>query len=195
MPNSSATVDAHERKRDFLTETEIEKLLDAARAGRHGFRDWFIIFMMYRHGLRVSELCRMKIEDFDESNRRIWIERLKGSLSTWHPLPSDELRAIRKWLRTRTDTAFPEMFISERAEPFQRQSINYIIRRAGETAKLSFRVYPHMLRHSCGYSLGNKGYDTRLIQDYLGHRNSQHTARYTRTAAERFMGLWYQAKC
>ena len=46
------------------------------------------------------------------------------------------------------------------------------------------------IRHSCGYYLANRGFDTRLIQDYLGHRNIAHTVRYTRTAATRFEGLW-----
>ena len=49
---------------------------------------------------------------------------------------------------------------------------------------------PHMLRHSCGFYLANKGYDLRLIQDYLGRREPKHTAHYTRTAAYRFEGLW-----
>ena len=190
MAKKPLTVDAHERKRDFLTEKEMGKLLDAAKQGRHSFRDWLILFLMYRHGLRVSELCQMKIESFDESNRRLWVERLKGSLSTFHPLPSDELRAVRKWLRERPDSSFAELFVSERGEPFTRQAINYIIKRAGRQANYKFRIYPHMLRHSCGYSLGNKGHDTRLIQDFLGHRNPQHTAQYTRTAAGRFVGLW-----
>jgi site-specific recombinase XerD len=61
---------------------------------------------------------------------------------------------------------------------------------AGERAKLPFRVHPHMLRHSTGFYLANKGFDTRLIQDYLGHRNIAHTVKYTRTAAGRFEGLW-----
>ena len=47
-----------------------------------------------------------------------------------------------------------------------------------------------MLRHSTGYYLANRGYDTRLVQDYLGHKNIMHTVRYTRTAAIRFEGLW-----
>ena len=47
-----------------------------------------------------------------------------------------------------------------------------------------------MLRHSCGFYLANKGYDLRLIQDYLGHREPKHTAHYTRIAAYRFEGLW-----
>jgi site-specific recombinase XerD len=51
-------------------------------------------------------------------------------------------------------------------------------------------VHPHMLRHSCGFSLANGGYDLRLIQDYLGHRDPKHTVHYTRVAAGRFEGLW-----
>ena len=47
-----------------------------------------------------------------------------------------------------------------------------------------------MLRHSCGYALANKGYDLRLIQDNLGHRDPRHTVHYTRTAGRRFEGLW-----
>jgi type 1 fimbriae regulatory protein FimB len=47
-----------------------------------------------------------------------------------------------------------------------------------------------MLRHSCGFALANKGYDLRLIQDYLGHLDPRHTVHYTRTAGRRFEGLW-----
>ena len=70
-----------------------------------------------------------------------------------------------------------------------RQAVNYLIREAGERAGLG-RVWPHMLRHSCGYALANKGADFRVIQDYLGHRDPRHTTRYTRTSARRFEGLW-----
>ena len=47
-----------------------------------------------------------------------------------------------------------------------------------------------MLRHACGYALADQGADTRLIQDYLGHRNIQHTVRYTELSADRFKGFW-----
>jgi type 1 fimbriae regulatory protein FimB len=66
----------------------------------------------------------------------------------------------------------------------------YPVREIGEKAGLPFRVNPHMLRHSTGYYLANKGYDTRLIQDYLGHKNISHTVKYTRTASSRFENLW-----
>ena len=71
-----------------------------------------------------------------------------------------------------------------------RQAVNYLVAEIGKRAKLRFHVHPHMLRHSTGYYLANRGYDTRLVQDYLGHKNIAYTVRYTRTAAIRFEGLW-----
>ncbi|MFZ5179114.1 tyrosine-type recombinase/integrase, partial [Enterobacter kobei] len=57
-------------------------------------------------------------------------------------------------------------------------------------AGLSLCSHPHMLRHACGFALADRGVDTRLIQDYLGHRNIRHTVRYTASNAERFEGVW-----
>jgi type 1 fimbriae regulatory protein FimB len=68
--------------------------------------------------------------------------------------------------------------VSERGQPMTRQAVNYIVRLAGEKAKLG-RVWPHMLRHSCGYYLADQGTDLRTMQDYLGHRDPKHTAHYT----------------
>jgi type 1 fimbriae regulatory protein FimE len=69
-------------------------------------------------------------------------------------------------------------------------SVRKIIARAREQAKLGFLVHPHMLRHVCGFKLANEGHDTRAIQHYLGHRNIQHTVRYTELAPDRFKGFW-----
>ena len=71
-----------------------------------------------------------------------------------------------------------------------RQAFNYICAEIGKRAGLNIKVHPDMLRHSCGFALANKGRDTRLIQDYLGHRNITHTQIYARTARIRFEGLW-----
>ena len=62
--------------------------------------------------------------------------------------------------------------------------------RISETSALGFPVHPHMLRHAAGYKLANQGVDTRTLQHYLGHRNIQHTVRYTELAADRFKGFW-----
>lgn len=189
LPNA-APVDAHERTRDYLSEAEFLLLLQGTRDSRYRWRNTAMLMLTFYHGLRVSELCHLKRQDVDIHHGRIWIARLKGSLSTEQPLRADELRALKRYLHERGDSQVPWCFLTERGDQFTRFAINYLVGVTGERAGLPFHVHPHMLRHGCGYALANRGYDLRLIQDYLGHRDPKHTTRYTRTAATRFEGLW-----
>jgi type 1 fimbriae regulatory protein FimB len=187
---SAAPVDAHERLRDYLTEAEFLVLLQGTRHSRYHWRNAAMLMLTFYHGLRVSELCNLRRQDVDLHHGRIWIARLKGSLSTEQPLLTEELRSLRRYLKQRSDSQLPWLFLTERGDQFTCFSINYLVGITGERAGLAFHVHPHMLRHGCGYALANRGYDLRLIQDYLGHRDPKHTTRYTRTAAHRFAGLW-----
>jgi type 1 fimbriae regulatory protein FimB len=186
--HSGPVTDAHERRRDFLGEAEVTALLDGAKAGRHGIRDHLILLTMYRHGLRVSEAVGLRRDEVDLDRARLWVRRLKNGLSVEQPIAGDELRAIRRYLATRKD-ALPWLFLSERGQPLTRQSVNYLITAAAIRAGVA-PVHPHMLRHSCGFALADRGHDLRLIQDYLGHRDPKHTVHYTRIAGSRFEGLW-----
>ena len=192
MPKNTESQTIDHQAKNFLTTSEMKKFLAAARKGRHAVRDYCLMLMAYRHGLRVSELIDIRRNDLDLETGRLFVRRLKGSLSTQQPIEGDELRALHAWLREREtypNASSNYLFLSERGM-LTRQAINYLVTQIGHKASLNFKVTPHSLRHSTGYFLANKGHDTRLIQDYLGHKNITHTVRYTRTAAARFEGLW-----
>jgi type 1 fimbriae regulatory protein FimB len=179
--------------KNFLTEAEIERFLRAAKQTRNGARDYCMCLMAYRHGFRVSELLDVRLGEIDLESSRIYARRIKGSFSTNQPMEGDELRAVRRWLRERSaqdGAESPWLFISEQKSRFTRQAFNYLCGVIGEAAGLSFKVTPHMLRHSCGFALANKGTTTRDIQDFLGHKSIQHTVRYTAANAKRFEGIW-----
>jgi integrase len=179
------------RSREHLTPEEVEALIRAARGiGRYGHRDATAILLAYRHGLRASELCELRREQVDLDRGELHVRRLKSGKPSTNPIPGDEMRALRKLLK---DVQGPYVFATERGGPLDRSGFLKIVRRAGEAAGLPFPAHPHMLRHATGYYLANRGTDTRTIQDYLGHRNIQHTVRYTELAPGRFRGLWDRA--
>lgn len=180
---------AEVRPREYLTEKEVEKLVAAAkRVGRHGLRDSTLILLSYRHGLRVSEAVALRWDMVELDKGRLHVKRMKSGLDSVHPLRAPELRALRKLKREYPDS--PYLFVGERGGPITDSSARKILARAGEQAEISFPVHPHMLRHACGFTLANRGHDTRAIQAYLGHKNIQHTVRYTELSSERFNDFW-----
>jgi type 1 fimbriae regulatory protein FimB len=148
-----------------------------------------MLMWRFYHGLRASEICNVRCQDIDLKHGRIWVARLKGSLSTEQLLLSQEQRALKRYLKQRSASQLPWLLLTERGDQVTRFAFNYLVRVAGERAALGFAVHPHMLRHGCGYALANCGYDLRIIQDYLGHCDPKHTTRYTHTATWRFGGL------
>jgi type 1 fimbriae regulatory protein FimB len=113
-------------------------------------------------------------------------------LSTTHPIRPDEIKTIKAWLkeRAKVEAQTDALFVSERRGPLNRRTAWLAIRNYGERTGFALTAHPHMLRHACGFALADQGADTRLNQDYLGHRNIQHTVMYTAANPARFERLW-----
>ena len=177
------------RTREYLTEAEIERLLSATKANRGNHRDATMILVAYRHGLRASELTDLRWDQIDFATATLHVRRVKRGTPSTHPMLGDELRWLRRLHREQEPkSAF--VFTSERGSPFSTAGFARMVERAGVGAGLGFKAHPHMLRHACGFALASKGHDTRALQAYLGHRNIQHTVRYTELAPERFKHFW-----
>jgi len=177
------------RTREYLTEQEVNLLIDVIRkTGRHGHRDATLILLTYRHGLRVSELVSLRWEQIDLKQGLLHVNRVKNGASSTHPIRGPEIRALRRLQREYPDT--PYVFVTERKGPLTTSTVRKLITRAGQNAGISFPVHPHMLRHACGFKLANDGHDTRAVQHYLGHKNIQHTVKYTELTSKRFDKFW-----
>ena len=180
---------AEVRSREYLTDAEVNRLISAAGENRNGHRDATAVLVAYRHGLRVGELVTLRWDTVDFAHGRLHVSRLKSSAESVHPLSGRELRALRR-LKRDQDLASPFIFTSERGAPFTTAGFRKMIARLGVAAHFDFPVHPHMLRHACGFKLANDGVDTRSLQAYLGHKNIQHTVRYTELAPTRFKHFW-----
>jgi integrase len=176
-------------RRKNLSPDEARCVIEAAaKVGRRPDRDKLLLTMLYRHGLRLQEAIDLRWSDFDlESKQRtLFVRRVKGSKPSTHTLEPDTVRMLKR-AQEQSDGNY--VFRSERGGPLSPQIVQLIVARAGEVAGLPFKCHPHQLRHACGFALAEEGTDTRLIQDYLGHRSIANTVIYTETSARRLAAV------
>ncbi len=171
----------------YLTAEEVERLTTFAKKDtrRHTHRDATMILMAYRHGLRASELVSVRWDMLDLEQGTFHVSRRKNGRPAMHLLRGSEIRALRR-LKCLQVPSSPYVFTSERVGPLTVAGFQKLVRRVGEQAEFPFPVHPHMLRHACGFKLAHDGHDTRAIQEWLGHRNIQHTTVYTELTTRRF---------
>jgi site-specific recombinase XerD len=180
------------KKRDYLRPDELDRLLAAAKQTRNPERDYALVLVAFRHALRVTELCSLKLSDLNVELGEIYIRRCKGSVSGSHPIYNGETQALRAWLAIRSEMGVPEevdtLFVSEQRRPLNRVSVWYLIKGLAREVGLE-GIHPHSLRHS-GYHLTNQGRDLRLIQDFMGHASISSTIRYTCVNTKRYAKLF-----
>lgn len=172
----------------YLTPEETLAVLKAARA--RSTRDWAMILLSYRHGLRASEVCGLKLADLDLKTGSVTVRRLKGSLQTTQPLYPhcgqpllDEMAAIRAWLRKRPSDGSDYVFTSQKGGKLSRIQFFRTFQKVAESADLPVeKRHPHVLKHSLASHLVAGNVNLALVRQALGHRSIRSTMAYVGTS-------------
>ena len=172
----------------ILSPQEMLALLKAAK--NRSTRDWAMILLAYRHGLRASEVCGVKLVDVDLKAGSISIRRLKGSLHTIQPLYQhrgqpllDETAALRAWLRKRPADGSDYLFTSQKGGKLGRTQFFRNFQTVAESAGLEVQKrHPHVLKHSLASHLVSGNANLALIRQALGHRSISSTMQYIGTS-------------
>jgi type 1 fimbriae regulatory protein FimB len=167
---------------------EVLSVLRAAKA--KGARQWAMIVVAYKHGMRASEVCNLRLDDLDMKNGSIVVERLKGSLRTTQALTEhrgepllNELKALRKWLRQRRNDGSDFLFNSQKGGRLDRSQVFRLFRAIAIKAGLPLgKQHPHALKHSIASHLVSANVNLALVKQQLGHKSIGSTMRYVNTS-------------
>jgi type 1 fimbriae regulatory protein FimE len=177
------------KSRDYVLPREMDRVLRAALGnGRHAHRNYTLILLCYRHGLRAGEVRELRWSMVDFNRKQLRVKRMLNGIDSVHPLHSVELKALRQLKREYPDT--PYLFITDRGKKLSEKSVQRIVAGAGTEARLSYPLHAQMLRHGCGHALASAGHRMVAIQHYLGHRNIRHTLRYMELPSHPFRDFW-----
>jgi type 1 fimbriae regulatory protein FimB len=172
----------------FLEPSEVLAVLRKARA--RGAREWAMTLVAYKHGMRASEVCNLRIENLDLKNGNMVIKRLKGSLQTTQAITEhrgepllNEQRALREWLRERRDDGSDFLFTSQKGGRIDRTQFFRLFQAlAGEAGLPAEKRHPHALKHSLASHLVAGNVNLALVKQQLGHKSIGSTMRYVRTS-------------
>lgn len=174
---------------NYLLPNEVERLLrSAGTSGRHGHRNYTLILICYRHGLRLSELTQLRWKMVDFKRKVLKVSRDKGGIDSVHPLSATELSALRKLKADHSGRSY--LFITDRGDPLSKRTVARIVAQAGSDAGLKIPVSPGMLRLACGHALASAGHNMVALQHYLGYRNMRHAMRFFELPDKPFKDFW-----
>jgi type 1 fimbriae regulatory protein FimB len=179
----------------FLQAEEKDALLKVIKSPR----DRCIFRLAYQRGLRVSEISLLKMTDYNDKRGLLYVHRLKNSESREYRLFTEEIRTLRAWLKIRGPKPGP-LFCSQKGpriggRGMGRSWLNDLMKRYCALAGIRpEKAHMHGLRHSCGTHLADLGESTRMIQNHLGHVNSQNTDRYLHYTSRMSDAAWERLK-
>jgi len=188
MPETQKIRNQSRQSMIHLEPAEVLSVLRAAKA--KGAREWSMFVLAYKHGMRASEVCNLRLDDLDMKNGSIVVERLKGSLRTTQAVTEhrgepllNELKALREWLRQRSDDGSDFLFNSQKGGRLDRSQVFRIFKAiAGEAGLPAEKQHPHALKHSIASHLVSANVNLALVKQQLGHKSIGSTMRYITTS-------------
>lgn len=188
MQLPGSTSNRHDMPMLHLEPSEVIAVLRAAKA--KGCREWAMILIAYKHGMRASEVCNLRVDDLDLKNGSVVIERLKGSLRTTQAVTEhrgepllNEHRALREWLRKRREDGSDYLFTSQKGGRLDRTQFFRLFKMIATGAGLpAGKRHPHALKHSLASHLVSANVNLALVKQQLGHKSISSTMRYVRTS-------------
>lgn len=165
-----------------LTQEETSRLFRAINNQKHRF----MIEFMYSAGLRVNELISLKVKDLEIENNYGWVRKGKGN--------KDRLFIIAKLLKPKLKDHIKDLNVDDwvfkgRNGHITSRTIQMLINKAREGAKINKKIHPHTLRHSFATHLIENGYDVASVQSLLGHSSSETTMVYLHMASPRMINV------
>ncbi len=175
---------------EVLSEEEVLRLLNAPdSSSREGARDKAILELLYSSGLRVSELCSLKLNAVDETTVRVLG---KGGKERIVPLGQPALAAIDHYLgKGRGEDGMDQLFVNSRGKPIDRVFVWKLVKYYSQKVGIRKNVTPHTLRHTFATHLLDHGADLRVIQEMLGHSSISSTDRYTHVSRSRLIDAFH----
>lgn len=174
-----------------LSTTELLKVLKIASANK---RNHAAILLAVKHGMRISEVCNLKMTDLDLTNNQITVRRLKGSLTTTQPLEDiagqpllSERRVLRAWLKERADWQNRDgwVFPSQKGQNLTRFGLLQMFRAVCEEAGIPKpKRHFHVLKHTLGFTLAEQNTSVEVIKQKLGHKNVSSSIIYSLPSSE-----------
>jgi integrase len=158
----------------YLTTLEIEAFFSVIDDNR----DRAIFRVAYHRGLRASEVGLLQLSDYQAEAGKLYVRRLKGSISSEFLLTDVENRSLLAWIDERGPIAGP-LFPSRNRTPISRYRLDEMMKQYCRSAGIpAEKAHMHSLKHSCDTHLSEMGKDVAIIRDWLGHRNVQNTMIY-----------------
>lgn len=176
----------------FLYEQEIDLLIDSIDTNDDfGKRDIALFELLFASGIRVAELCAIKVTDIDFSLNSVKVigkgnrERMVFFNNRTSKALSQYLIEVRPFFQTKSFTLTDILFLNHRGEPLTTRGVRYLLDKRTFQSPITQKLHPHMLRHSFATMMLDNGANIRLIQELLGHSSLSSTQIYTHLSKEK----------